>query len=274
MRSPPAWTPLLLLVAGCGRRELGAAMAARSQGSPTALAPAARTSAPASAGSSGGAAFDVGAAARGICDHAVGTPERAAALAAFGAYPLGTRAFSLDAARRDRAACVEALLPSAIALDLRAGIPAGVSLGMAIQETGGCGGKLVESNNFHGQKANLAPSGFSRWRGASVEIASSEARDARGSKVVSAFMRFEHVDFSFEALAERLVHPGVRGHRYEPCLSLRERAPAFARCVGRIWSVHDEYAERVLRHREAFRLDRCELAPSERRVEPRFSPRR
>lgn len=83
-------------------------------------------------------------------------------------------------------------------------------------------------------------------------------------------MRSEHVDDSFTSLAERLVHPDVRGHRYEPCLTLRARPAAFARCIGRIWSVHDEYAERVLRHRATWRLERCELGTDELRLRPTF----
>jgi flagellum-specific peptidoglycan hydrolase FlgJ len=271
---------LALASAGCRSRALDAELA-RAAGSVVASSAAGALSVPSTRAPERAApstldatGFDASRAARDVCDHAIGAPERVAALAGFARYQLGTRPFSLAAARVDREACVAALLPSAIAIELRAGIPAGVTLGMAIQETGGCGGKLVESNNFHGQKANLAASGFSHWRGDSIEIASSESRDAGGPKIKSAFMRFDHVDFSFEALAERLVHPDVRGHRYEPCLSLRDRAPAFARCVGRIWSVHEDYAERVLRHRATWKLDRCELAPTERRVEPRFSLRR
>jgi flagellum-specific peptidoglycan hydrolase FlgJ len=267
-----AWW-LLVVLAGCGRRELSSALAASSSTEPAGRVVA--TSAPSLVGApravaAAGASFDAARAAREVCDNAPGSAIRRAALDGFARYPLGSRAFSLAAARVDRAACVEALLPSAIVVDLTTGVPTGVSIGMSIQETGGCGGKLVEANNFHGQKANLAASGFTRWRGDRVEIESSESHDARGGLVKSAFMRFGHVDDSFTSLAERLVHPDVRGHRYEPCLSLRARPAAFARCIGRIWSVHDDYAERVLRHRAAWHLERCELAPDELRLRPAF----
>ena len=217
--------------------------------------------------------FDAVESARVVCESAPGSAPRKDALDGFARYIVGTRAFSLADAQLDRGRCVSALLPSAIAINLWTGIPAGVSLGMAIQETGDCAGRLVEVNNFHGQKANLARSGFSHWNGERFETESSENADAGGPKVRSAFMRLSHVDYSFEAMAERLVHPDVAGHRYEPCLTLRSRAPAFARCIGRIWSVHDEYAERVLRHRETWDLARCELLPSEWRLVPKFAVR-
>jgi len=215
--------------------------------------------------------FDPASGARDVCDNAPESAPRKRALDAYAHYAIGTRTFSLPAAQVDRASCVRALLPSAIVANLYTGIPVGVSIGMSIQETGGCGGRLVEHNNFHGQKANLATSGFSHWNGDKIEIGSSESPDAGGPKIRSAFMRLSHVDYSFEAMAERLVHPDVREHRYEPCLALRSKAPAFARCIGRIWSVHVEYAEKVLHHREQWDLARCELVQSELRLTAKFA---
>ncbi len=242
--------------------------------SPVAVASSSVTAAPTASASTAvtppSTSMDPVVAARAVCENAPASLLRKEALAALAAYRLGTRAFSLEAARVDRGACVSSLLPSALVTNLLTGVPAGVSLGMAIQETGGCGGRLVAWNNFHGQKANLGPSGFSHWMGEKVEIESSESPDAGGPKVKSAFMRLLHVDYSFEAMAERFVHPEVREHRYEPCLSLRDRPPAFARCIGRIWSVHVEYAERVLHHREQWDLARCELRQDELRLLPRF----
>lgn len=274
-----AWW-LFVVLAGCGRRDLSSALAAApsthepARALPTRANGASSASgAPRDARAAAGSAFDAARAAREVCENPPGSAIRRAALDGFARYPLGSRPFSLAAAQVDRAACVEALLPSAIALDLATGVPVGVSLGMSLQETGGCGGKLVEANNFHGQKANLAASGFTRWRGDRLEIESSESHDARGNLVKSAFMRFAHVDDSFTSLAERLVHPDVRGHRYEPCLTLRARPAAFARCIGRIWSVHDDYAERVLRHRAKWHLERCELSADEQRLRPDFQRR-
>ncbi len=199
-----------------------------------------------------------------ICANEPGSAKRQEGIASLKKLVPGTRPFDFAKASQGKDACVKALLPSALYANLVSGVPASTLVGQAVQETGWCTSELAKNAlNFHGQKASLAQSGFTYWKGESYKKSSSESPTGEGMEQVSNFMKFSHADFSFISVAERFVHPDYPAEFYKKCMAFREDSTKFITCIGARWAVHTEYAQVVVRHIEEFKLKRCELAPTE-----------
>lgn len=205
-----------------------------------------------------------------------GAAQRAVLVRGLASAPIGTRDFDLQEWAGNREACVLGLIPAALFVNLKTGVPASTLVGQAIQETGWCRSQLArEGLNFHGQKAKFSPSYFRYWDGSFVWINSTESPTGEGNKQLSKFMSFEHPDHSFYAVAERFILPGLP---YNACMSLRSNPDAFIDCVGKTWAVHSDYADVVRRHidnfrsesRPALRLRSCDLKPEEWQLDERF----
>lgn len=196
-------------------------------------------------------------------------------LSSLEAFPFGQR--NLDSRiATSQELCVLELLPAAIFVNWRTGIPAGTLIGQAIQETGWCKSKLaIEGKNYHGQKVRGKPEQFTYWDGGSIAIDSSESPTGMGNIIRSSFMKFAHPDHSFYSVAERFLMPELP---YRSCLPKRENTTSFMACIGKHWAVHTTYTEHVLQHRANFRsanrpklrLDTCELGSTEWNLDSPF----
>ncbi len=219
---------------------------------------------------------DVEAAAVAVCQNASGSESRRKALDYLNAYKVGARTMTAAALGKDQDACVITLLPTAIFVNLKSGIPVGTLLGQAIQETGWCKSTLVPAFNFHGMKASLPKANFDYWDGAFVAKSSSESTTGSGNNQVSNFMKFKHPDHGFYAVAERLH---IKSLPYRDCVGKKDQTEAYMECIGKTWAVHGTYAKVVLGHRANFRstkypnlrLASCELKKDEWRLASKFA---
>lgn len=211
----------------------------------------------------------------GLCDSRVES-HRSTLLRHLASTPVGTRTFDLEEWAGNPESCVLGLIPAALYVNLKTGVPASTLVGQAIQETGWCRSQLArEGLNFHGQKSKFSESFFHYWNGSFVWIHSTESPTGEGNKQLSKFMSFRHPDHSFYSVAERFILPGLP---YNSCMSLRSNTDAFLNCIGQTWAVHHDYADVVKRHidnfrsnsRPALRLRSCDLSPEEWQLDERF----
>lgn len=210
-----------------------------------------------------------------LCESSV-VAERQSALESLRRLNFGARTLNFAAMPKSHERCVLELLPGALYTNLKTGVPASILMGQAIQETGWCASELsLRGRNFHGQKAKFDVSNFTYWKGATIDIFSSESPTGGGRVVKSRFMAFSHPDHSFYSVAERLKIPGLP---YQSCMARRSDTVGFIRCVGKSWAVHADYADLVLEHRAQFRapsrpalrLGTCDLKVSEWALAPAF----
>lgn len=203
-----------------------------------------------------------------VCREPAGSPARLQALRGLAQYAVGGTPWNAESSEANAAACVDALKPIAMYVNLTTGVPVGTLIGQAVQETAFCTSELArKAFNMHGMKATLPPAHFTHWTGEKYAKSSSESPTGSGMNRVSEFMKFRHRDHSFVSLAERLIHPDLP---YKTCFPGRDRTAEFMRCVGKSWAVHAEYAEKVLEHRAKFNLEGCELRRDEWSLKGKF----
>jgi flagellum-specific peptidoglycan hydrolase FlgJ len=211
-----------------------------------------------------------------ICEP-VARSRREVVLRQLTSAPFGRRPVRVEEWSENREACVLGLIPAALYVNLRTGVPASTLVGQAIQETGWCRSQLaLEGLNFHGQKAKFPASSFRYWDGSFIWINSTESPTGEGNKQLSKFMAFQHPDHSFYSVAERFILPGLP---YNACMNLRSDTEAFTNCIGKTWAVHSDYAQVVRRHVDSFRsssrpnlrLRSCDLRPDEWRLDASFA---
>lgn len=212
-------------------------------------------------------------AAIATCSNKPGSAERTKALQAIHAYKFGSRDIPSASLITSKEACVTGVLPAAIYTSIRSGVPVSSLVAQAIQETGYCKSVLAQShNNFHGQKAKFDKKNFQYWDGAAVDISSSESTTGSGNNVVSSFMKFKHVDFSFYAVAERQT---MKGLPYRECAKFRTNTTQYIDCFAKSWAVHATYGEHLKKHIATFAfngtsLAKCDLKKEEWKLDDKF----